>query len=301
MKTVSDIASYSVANYLYFSDIVHAMNCTNLETIKDHFVDLISKLRTVFVGVEVAEVRQYLIDQQRLPSNVSTDLDLKAIFDHLSSTKPPHWTYQHYDLVEKLDKRFLQHDNKSIKPHIMEYKAKRTGYLAAKKIIESEFFRMAESDDSEEVVHAITKYGHDDRQVLKMKLKLGSRRLSHLSLIYVAELWTSFADEYELPSITAVIDHIVEHCLEIAWLILPGDAEKIKASVPSHTAFFQERMITLVTIDDYTVYKIPNSEVSHADCCFMCIDLYVRTVLVCYGLHSAWIYTYFQNCVHMYN
>ena len=262
MKTVSDIASYSMANYFVFSDTEHAMNRTNLETIKDHFADLISKLRTAFVGVEVTKVREYLIDQLQVDISPKYP-DLKAIFDLLSSTKL--WSYQHCDLVEKLDKRFLQHGDKSVKAHIKEYKFKLTGYLTAKRIINSEFYRDEELESSKETARTVTEYGHEHRKLLKIRLDLGSRRISDVSLLYVAELWTLLADEYDLPSITAVIDHIVKHCLEIAWLILPGDAEIIKAAVDSHTAFFQKHMITLVTIDDYTVYEMPNSEVSHAD------------------------------------
>ena len=226
--------------------IAQAMIQTNLETIKDHFANLIRKLRAAFAGVEVAEVHQYLIDT--LQCSIPESSDLQVIFNHLSSSKL--WSYQHHDLVEKLDKNFLQ---QSIKQDIIAYKGKLAGYFAAKKIITSEFFIHPESESTTQLV---TEYSLEHRKRLRIRLKL-KRKMSDECLNYIADLWNSLAVAFELPSLTAVIDKIVEKCLEITWLILPSDAERIRVKAAAvHSDFYQKHMITLLAIDNHTIYEM---------------------------------------------
>ena len=221
----------------------------NLDTIKDHFTNLLSRLRRAFVGIDVDEVYPYLIDKLQCP--IPEVHDLQKIFNFLSSEK--HWRYDHYDLVDKLDKNFLQHNGRSIRPYITDYHEKITGYLAAEKIIKSEFFR---KPNSETTTQSVTEYGHEHRRKLRTTLRLSRRRrISDKCLIYVADLWSSLAEAFELPSLTAVIDTIVEKCLEITWLILPRDADKIIAHAKEHADFFQKHSIISLAIDNRTLYE----------------------------------------------
>ena len=221
----------------------------NLNTIKDCFASLLRRLRSAFVGVDVADVRQYLVDT--LQCSVPQSQDLQEIFTFLSLKKL--WTYQNYGLIENLNKNFLQSCNSSIAQYINEYNAKLSGYYTAKKIIKSEFFQQLESL-SESTTQSVTEYGGDHRSKLRMRLRL-KRKLSDECLMYIAELWDSLAETFELPSLTAVIDSIVEKCLEVTWLILPRDAKKIVAHAKEHHDFFRKHLITLITIDGRTLYK----------------------------------------------
>ena len=260
--------------YMYLFPIIieQAMNENNLDEIKHHFALLKGNLRNALklVGVEAADVSRYLKDLSiDFHSQVS---DLEAIFDHLQSAQ--HWSYMNYGLVERLNKRFLEGNNRSIKQHILEYKGKFNGYLAMEKIISSEYFVEADDlgDDSATVV---AKYGTKERHRLKVKLELGGRKLSDVSLMYIAELWESLQEEYELPSLTAQIDYIMEKCLEIVWLITAMEADKIRASMKSHIPFFQKHRITLVAIDDHAIYEMPDPEVSKGDQEFDAINMYM--------------------------
>ena len=225
-------------------------------TIKDLFANLLESLRGAFVGVDVAKVYQYLIDMLQC-DNIPRTQDLQEIFDFLSMNR--HWNYQSYDLVEKLDKKFLQRHDNSIKQLIAEYKDKLTGYLATEKIITSEFFR---NSDSESTTQSVTEYSRDHRRKLGLRLRF-NRKLSDECLTYVADLWNSLQETFELPSITAVIDSIVEKCLEITWLILPADAKKITALAKDHSNFFQEHMIVSLTIDDDIIYEEVSMGIIH--------------------------------------
>ena len=241
---------------------------TNQEEIKHHFAMLIDNLRNALIIVAVlpSDITRYLRDTSVIDFHTQFS-DIEAIFDYLQSKHC--WSYMNYGLVEHLNRRFLEAKQHSIKPRILEYKGRFNGYLAMEKIIASEFFVKAnEFDDIEDPAQVVAKYGQQERCKLKVKLKLGGRKLSEVSLTYIAELWESFQEEYELPSLTAQIDYIMESCLEIVWLISPMDAEKIRTSTKSHVAFFQKYRITLVTLDDYTVFE-QEPEVSAWDHAFL--------------------------------
>jgi hypothetical protein len=221
----------------------------NEGTIKSEFANLLSRLREAFEGYDVNKVRQYLIDT--LQCDIPHSSDLQSFFNYLSSEK--FWAYQNYGLVETLDKHFLRQCDKSIHQHILDYKRQLSGHLAVEKIIESEFY--VDSTSSESITHSVAEYTHEHHRVLKTRLKL-TRNISEESLKYIADLWESLAIELELPSLTAVIDSIVQKCLEITWLIFPCDAEKITSSVVAeHLNFFHKNAITLITIDGVIIYE----------------------------------------------
>ena len=232
---------------LLYTIIAQAMIDANLHTIKEHFTDLLGKLREAFAGIDVDKVSHFLIDM--LQCQIPQSHHLQKIFDFLSSEK--YWRYDHFDLVDKLDKKFLQCSGNSIRQDIVEYRGKLTGYFAAKKIIRSEFFR---NSDSESTTQSVTEYDFEHRRRLRMRLRI-RRKISDECLNYVADLWNSLAEVFELPSLTAVIDKIVEKCLEITWLILPQDAEKIIAHAKEHSDFFQKHDIIFLAIENRTVHE----------------------------------------------
>ena len=234
--------------------LCHAvLNERNLESIKDQFAILLRRFREAFNGVDVDQVHQYLIDI--LQCEIPYPSDIQSFFNYLSSKK--FWTYYHFSLVERLDKHFLRQSEKSIQQHISDYKRQLSGFFVAKKIISSEFY--TDSTSSESTTHSVADYTCEHHRVLKMRLEL-KRNVSEESLQYVADLWESLAIEFELPSLTAVIDSIVKKCLEITWLIFPSDAEKIiVAAAARHTDFFEKHAITLLTIDDIIIYQKASS------------------------------------------
>ena len=242
------------------------MNVINQDEIKHCFALLIDRLRSALKvdGIEASDVIQYLKDTcMKLEVTLQGQLsNLETIFDYLQSAQL--WSYENYGLVDRLNKRFLEASSQSVKHDILKYKGKFSGYLAMKKIIHSEYFVEADEADDigiEEPAKIVAKYGTRECHKLKVKLELGGRKLSEVSLLYIAELWKSLREEYELPSLTAQIDYIMEKCLEIVWLISPMDAEKIRASMKSHLPFFQKHNITLVAIDGHIVYELPDPEV----------------------------------------
>ena len=243
--------------------LCHAvLNGRNLESITDQFAILLRRFREAFNGVDVKQVHEYLID--KLQCKIPYHSDIQSFFNYLSYEKL--WTYYHISLIESLDKHFLRQSGKSIQQHISDYKRLLSGFFVAKKIINSEFF--TDSTSSESTTISVADYTREHHRVLKMRLEL-KRNVSEESLQYVAELWESLAIEFELPLLTAVIDRIVKKCLEITWLIFPSDAKKIiVATAAGHTDFFEKYAITLLTIDDITIYQKASSYLSlSVHCC----------------------------------
>ena len=71
---------------------------------------------------------------------------------------------------------------------------------------------------------------------------------------YVDELWRSLAEEFDLPSLTAVIHSIVDGSLKITWLILSHIAQKIRATYSKALRFYQLHSIVELYIDDDCLY-----------------------------------------------
>ena len=89
------------------------------------------------------------------------------------------------------------------------------------------------------------------REYRKIKVVLNlDRRISDVSLDYVHNLWRSFAEEYDLPSATAIIEDITLGSLRITWLLLPFIISKITP----RSKFFKRNNITQILIDDVIFY-----------------------------------------------
>ena len=78
------------------------------------------------------------------------------------------------------------------------------------------------------------------------------RKVTAISLKYVQDLWERFAEEFDVPFLTAVIDSILSGSLVITWLVPPDVAQKIVASAHKSTSFFQEHHIVSITINLYS-------------------------------------------------
>ena len=88
-----------------------------------------------------------------------------------------------------------------------------------------------------------------EHRKIMVVLKL-DRRISDVSLDYVHNLWRSFAEEYDLPSATAIIEDITLGSLRITWLLLPFIISKITP----RSKFFKRNNITQILIDDVIFY-----------------------------------------------
>ena len=150
--------------------------------------------------------------------------DLSEIFESLTSTKL--WCYDHYGPLEELVEKFLPKDD-PVRALMTDYISQLTAFYATTSIIN--FIKISKLDDAEEdnQIFSPKKYNRQYRK-LTVKLKL-KKKVSELTLDFVHTIWKALQREFYLPSLTAVIDKILEGSLAITWLVLPHVVEKIKA------------------------------------------------------------------------
>jgi hypothetical protein len=176
--------------------------------------------------------------------------DLTKLFNIVTEAKL--WRYDHYVPLQQLAQQFL-HDDEQVRKDTSDYRDRLSGFLTTTKIID--FIKLSELDESEdgtEQPFLPEKYKKYYRK-LKVKLKL-DKKITELTLSYVNTLWESLAEEFDLPSLTAVIDKIIDGSLVISWLILPHIADKIQASSCKALRFYQRHGIVEVCIDGGSLY-----------------------------------------------
>ena len=226
-----------------------------MEEIKSRFSDLLLSVRYALEknNVQIDDLRQILTDILDLGiDNFIPRSNLAEIFMALSDHKL--WDYKHHSPVEKLVNRCLRG---KIISEVKEYKKQLSGFYVATKLID--FIRISNFDEDTEMEASeitLRSYGPKDYKSLGVKLNLKKRRISELSLKYVQDLWESFADEFELPSLTAILDKVLEGCLEILWLIPPREAKQIATLAPRSTPFFHHLDVIYISLDGHIIYGV---------------------------------------------
>ena len=141
---------------------------------------------------------------------------------------------------------------------------------------------LEDSEDDPQQSFSPEKYKKHYRK-LTVTLKLDRKiKLSEKTLDYVDTLWKALIEEFNLPSLTAVIDRIVKGSLGITWLILPHVAEKIRSIYSKALRFYQNHSIVELYIDDDLLYHEQwiVSVCIHAVCVCVCVCVRERA-LVC--------------------
>lgn len=225
---------------------------SNEERIKALFSALLLKIQTVLEikNVVISRVRQFLVNflqcEECLPKQISSLGDMFTAI-----TMNGLWNYQHYSPLERLTDHFLP-EEPQIKDFMRDYKSQLAGFFLTTKLvdfIECKQLQTRESDHVSQEHSTLKKYTTEHYRKIKIRLEM-SRRLSELSLEYVNKLWCSLAEEYDLPSLTAIIDEIVDGSLEITWLLPPYMAVMIKP----RAKFFRRYQIVKVFIEDILIY-----------------------------------------------
>ena len=222
---------------------------SNDEEIKALFSALLLKVQKALLShsVDADDVRQFLV--AFFKQEFTDAQDLGRIFT--AATVKGLWDHNHYGPLEKLAEHFLS-DDQSVEGVMKEYKGQLTGFHMTVKIVDfMEYLKLAanDSDDDSDQAYQLKNLMTKQYRRIKVVLKL-DRKISDLSFLYVDKLWRSIADEYELPSLTAVLEKIVTGSIEISWLVPAHVAEMITP----RAKFFQKHCIVLVFIDDIILY-----------------------------------------------
>ena len=222
------------------------MICFNEEKIKALFSSLVLKVQSALHSQsDISNVRDYLITF--FECDFPETSDVKKLFAAI--TLKHLWDYHHYSPLEQLIDQFLLSDEE-VGSLMKTYKARLSGFYLTTKLIDYIKYQNLSGDDSdEEYDQPSPKLTPKQCKKIKVVLQL-ERKISQVSLDYVVKLWQSFAEEYEIPSLTAVIDRIVAGSLEVTWTV----PQRIADAILPRAKFFRSRGIVLVSIDDITIY-----------------------------------------------
>ena len=219
---------------------------SNEARIKAHFSSLVLKVQSALQSQsDVSNVRDFLITFFK--HDFPETSNLKKLFATISLSDL--WDFHNYSPLEQLIDQFLPGDQE-VGSRMKQYKAHLSGFYLTTKLIDYiEYKNLSANDSDEEHDQSYLKLTRNQYKKIKVVLQL-ERKISQVSLDYVVKLWQSFAEEYEIPSLTAVIDRIVEGSLEITWTV----PQHIADAILPRSKFFRSHGIVLVSIDDVIIY-----------------------------------------------
>ena len=222
------------------------MTRSNEEKIKGLFSALVVEVQSALqTQSDVHKVTQFLITFFKC--DLPEVSDVKKLFTTI--TLNDLWDYQHYSPLEQLIDHFLAGDQE-LEGLMKAYKAHLSGFYLTTKLIDYiEYQNLSTDDSDEECDQPSPKLTTKEYRKIKVVLQL-ERKISQVSLDYVVKLWQSFAEEYEIPSLTAIIDRIVAGSLEVTWRV----PQHIADAILPRSKFFRSHGIVLVFIDDVIIY-----------------------------------------------
>jgi hypothetical protein len=232
-----------------------ALTEKNLGKIKMKFSSLVQEVQSALQSCQVSvnEVYSFLVRCFSRNDWIQNPSNFDQLFNALSVAKL--WNYDHYGPLEDITKRFLS-DNVAIKNLVFKYKNDLTGFYTTTKIADFIKVHKSKFEDTEQDVEEslpVDTYTLKDYRQLKVTLNIG-RKISKFTLSYVDELWRSLAEEFDLPSLTAVIHSIIEGSLVVTWLVLPHIAEKIMSASVKDDKFFHRNGIAQMEIDSTIIF-----------------------------------------------
>jgi hypothetical protein len=246
-----------------------AMFRSNLEDIKSRFAILRREVQVALVENHVTPEDVYAVLVEMFGCrDLIPKTSLEEMFTAVTSQRL--WDYIHHSPVEKLLRRFLP-DHLCL---MREYKAHLSGFFTTTKLIDYITYTSTDSTAVDKL--DLKKLTDANYQKLKFKLKL-DRKIDKISLKYVQDLWEEFAEEFDIPYLTAVIGEILSGSLHITWMITSEIANKIIAAARVSSFFQNHPNIIYVTINGTVHYDEVNNTLyyHHSYWYNNCYELYI--------------------------
>ena len=228
-----------------------------LNKIKGEFAYLQVKVREAMEAqpVKMKTVHQFLTaffqGDHNHNSIIPEPSDLTNLFNFI--TEKNLWSYDNYSPLEELVEKLVP-DNELVVTSVTAYVNEYSGFCATVNIIEfKDILKEEDSEDGQEHFSP-KKYTPEHYRKLRVKLKL-DKKPTEITLAYVNTLWKALAKKFDIPSLTTLIDKIVEGSIIIHWYILSSYAEKIRAHSNFALRFFQRHNIVEIRIDCDTLYS----------------------------------------------
>ena len=224
-----------------------------LNKIKSRFASLQLEVREAIEAqpVEMRSVHQFLKSFFQGDSNIPEASDHAKLFN--SITEADLWSYDNYSPLEELVEQLLP-NNEAVVTSVTDYGNQYSGFCATVNIIELKHLLKEEDSEDGQEHFSPKKYTPEHYRELRVKLNL-DKKPTDITLAYVNTLWKALAKKFDIPSLTTLIDRIVEGSIIIYWYILSSYAEKIRAHSKFALRFFQHHSIVEISIDGFILYS----------------------------------------------
>ena len=180
-------------------------------------------------------------DPEPGPKEIFSALMGKKLMNHLNYNPP----------LESIAKKFDKTADSSLLDLVENYKVKRTAFVATTSL--ADFISKCENEEEADPDEPLDKTKYDKAFFRKLRLKL-KIKITIETIEYIDDLWRSLADEFLLPSLSALLDKVISGSLTIVWLVQENIIQKILERIPVASDFFRRHHITEVFIDDECVY-----------------------------------------------
>jgi hypothetical protein len=244
-----------------------AMFHSNLEDIKNRFAILRRDVQSALEDNHVTPEDVYAILVEMFGCrDLIPKTSLEEMFTAVTSQRL--WDYIHHSPVEKLLSRFLPNRLSLMR----EYKGHLSRFYTTTTLIDYITYTSIDSTDVDRL--DFRKLTGTNFQALKVKLEL-DRKIDIISLKYVQDLWEEFAEEFDIPYLTAVVGKILSGSLHITWMITSEIANKIVATAHESSFFKNHPNIIYVAINGTVHYD----EVNNSLYCYGIIIL-IGTIII---------------------
>lgn len=202
-------------------------------------------------------------DVAKIIPDMSTREDVDKVFKVL--TKNRLWGFGDVSQLASIADRFIEGDDSaSIQQMIQGYRNDLSGYRATTKIVDWMLSNeLKERDDDEDEMYESVasnpdKYSRKYRRKLSAKLfkdAEGRAQLTMKSLEYIERIWNNLCAEFDISSLSAVLDDIQTGCIQVTWLISPPSASKVLDHIGEAVEFLRSKFISIILIEDIIIYN----------------------------------------------
>ena len=236
-----------------------AISRKNTALIRKNYSKLIMKItgNLMKVDLNMSDFRHFVIhlfDAGGIPTGCS----VRDVFNIL--TEKRYWNFIDVTDLESIVGMFsggFEDENMKL---IKEYRKELAGFKIAIKM--TDFIRengVLSLSGSEEYTSIMADTGkYDDQYRKKLSLKLdggkGRTKIFSKSLQYIEKLWNSLCDEFDMPSLSKLLDSIVKGSIVITWLVRCVHARKILDKINSAVEFLMVEFIVQVSLESVCIY-----------------------------------------------
>ncbi len=224
-------------------------------SIKSHFASLIVRVAEK-LNIKLENLRLFLISHLGCDGSILSGISsVRGIIETVTEKKL--WDYYNYHALEGIIKHFAKDDTDLIEK-MEDYKTRLTAFKATTKIADY-IENCTENELMADNVDGISKMKYDKEfyRALSYKLRESNNsilKINEKCLSHIDDLWNDISAQFYLPPLPTLLEKIRGGSIEVTWLVATSIACIINAASQESIAFYQQKDIVRVMINDKVLY-----------------------------------------------